>query len=259
MEINPVDLYYEEHGQGIPVIFLHGFPFDHSIWEPLVPMLRDRARLILPDLRGFGRSPVTDETYTMRLQAEDIARLMDRLEIEKGVLVGHSMGGYISLAFAQAYPNRLLGLGLVATQSAADSPERRQARYKTAEAVAHKGARVVASNMVSTLTPKVDLVEPISDLILKAPSAGIVGALKGMAERSDLTGDLSRIAVPAVVLLGSSDQLLPRERVEMMAQMMPKGWLVEIPNAGHMLMMEDPQAVAAHLIELFQRVDPGNR
>lgn len=259
MEINPVDLYYEEYGQGIPAIFLHGFPFDHSIWEPLVPMLRDKARMILPDLRGFGRSPVTDDIYTMRLQAEDIVRLMDRLEIEKAVLVGHSMGGYISLAFAQAYPTRLLGLGLVATQAAADTPERRQSRYKTAEAVAHKGARVVASNMVNTLTPKRELIEPISELILKASPAGIEGALKGMAERHDLTSELSNITVPAVVLLGSSDQLLPRDRVEMMAQMMPKGWLVEIPNSGHMLMMEDPQAVAGPLTELLHMVDPVSR
>src|SRR5512133_3839444 len=154
MEINPVDLYYEEHGQGTPVIFLHGFPFDHTIWKPIVPLLKNEARLILPDLRGFGKSPVPDGVYTMRLQAEDIKQLMDKLAIEQAVLVGHSMGGYVALSFAQAYPSRLLGLGLVATQASADNPERRQSRYKAAEAVAHKGAKVVASNMVSTLTPK---------------------------------------------------------------------------------------------------------
>src|SRR5512133_1931525 len=160
MERNPVDLYYEEHGQGMPVIFLHGFPFDHSIWEPLVPLLSKDVRLILPDLRGFGRSPVTDDIYTMRLQAEDVVHLMDRLEIEQAVLVGHSMGGYISLAFAQAYPGRLLALGLIATQAAADAPERRQSRYKAAEAVTRKGARVVASDMVNKLTPRTELLEP---------------------------------------------------------------------------------------------------
>jgi 3-oxoadipate enol-lactonase len=254
MEMKPVDLYYEEHGQGLPVIFLHGFPFDHTIWGPLVPLLRENARLILPDLRGFGSSPVTDDVYTMRLQAEDIARLMDHLELEKAILVGHSMGGYVSLAFAQAYPGRLCGLGLVATQAAADTPERRQARFKTAEAVAHKGARVVASNMVSMVTHHQELVKPISELILRAHPSGIVGALKGMAERHDLTGGLSNIMVPAVVIAGTADQLLPRDRVETMAQMLPKGWLVEIPDTGHMLMMEDPQAVAAALRQLFEMV-----
>lgn len=252
MEINPVELYYEEHGAGIPAVFLHGFPFDHSIWEPVVPLLRERARLILPDLRGFGRSPVTDDTYSMRLQAEDVVRLMDALDIEKAVLVGHSMGGYVSLAFAHAYPNRLLGLGLVATQAAADNPERRQSRYKTANSVQHKGARVVASSMVQTLTKQPELVEPIKQLILNAHPTGIVGALKGMAERQDLTGELSRVQVPALVLYGASDQLLPREPVEMMTQMLPKGWMVDIPNAGHMLMMEEPAQVAGALALLFQ-------
>ncbi len=255
MELNAVDLYYEEYGQGIPVVFIHGFPFDHTIWEPLVPLLSEHARMILPDLRGFGHSPVTEGAYSMRLLAEDIARLLDRLEIEKAVLVGHSMGGYISLSYAQAYPGRLLGLGLVATHAAPDSPERRQTRYKLAESVAHKGARVVASNMVNTLTPKKELLEPINELILRAHPTGIAGALKGMAERHDSTGALSSICVPAVVIVGKADQLLLRENVETMAQILPKGWLVEIPDAGHMLTMEDPQAVAAALLEMFQMTE----
>ncbi len=259
MELNAVDLYYEEYGQGIPVVFLHGFPFDHTIWEPLVPLLRDQARMILPDLRGFGHSPVTEGVYPMRLLAEDIAHLMDRLEIEKAVLVGHSMGGYASLSFAQAYPGRLLGLGLVATHAAADSPERRQTRYKLAESVVHKGARVVASNMVSTLTPRKELLEPINELILRAHPEGIAGALKGMAERHDLTGALSGITVPAVVIVGKADQLLLRENVETMAQMLPKGWLVEIPNAGHMLTMEDPQAVADALLQMFKHAEAAEK
>lgn len=256
MELNPVDLYYEAQGEGIPAIFLHGFPFDHSIWEPLVPLLKKEARMILPDLRGFGRSPVEGDTFTMRLQAEDIVHLMDRLAIEKAVLVGHSMGGYVTLAFAQAYPDRLLGLGLVATQAGADSPERRQSRLKTAEAVTHKGAKVVASDMVSALTNRKELLEPIQALIMQAQPAGIVGALKGMAERHDMTEELLHISVPAVVIAGAADQLVSKDRVETMAQMLPKGWLVEIPNAGHMLMMEDPQAVAAHLSQLFKMVEP---
>lgn len=256
MEMNPVELYYEEHGHGMPVVFLHGFPFDHSIWEPLVPLLQEETRMILPDLRGFGKSPVTDNVYSMRLLAEDIARLLDDLKIDKAVLVGHSMGGYVTLAFAQAYPNRLLGLGLIATHAAADAPERRQARYKTAESVTHKGARVVSSDLVNTLTPRQELLQPIRDLILQAHPKGIIGSLKGMAERSDMTGELSEIAVPAVVMLGTSDQLLHKEQVQMMAQMLPKGWLVEIPNTGHMLMMEEPQAVAGPLRQLFRMVEP---
>lgn len=253
MEFNPVDLFYEAYGEGTPVVFVHGFPFDHSIWMPLVPLLRDQARLILLDLRGFGQSPVTEDVYTMRLMAEDIAHLLDRLEIEKAVIVGHSMGGYVTLSFTQAYPGRVMGLGLVATQAAADNPERRQARLKTAESVTHKGARVVASDMVKKLTPKEELIQSISDMILRTHPTGIVGALKGMAERPDMTGALLGMDVPAVVIAGTADQLISRENLETMAQMLPKGWLVDIPNAGHMLTMEEPQQVADALRQMLDK------
>jgi 3-oxoadipate enol-lactonase len=252
MEVNPVELFYEEQGQGFPVIFLHGFPFDHTIWEPVVENLNGEARLILPDLRGFGRSPVTEGVYSMRLLAADILHLMDRLDVEKAILVGHSMGGYVSLAFASAYPGRLAGLGLIATQAAADAPERRQARYKTADSVAGKGARVVASDMVNSLTPNKDLLKPIKDLILRSHPTGLVGSLKGMAERPDMTGSLGSISVPSVIIAGTADQLLPMERMQTLAQMLPKGWLVEVQGGGHMLMMEEPQHVAGALRQLIQ-------
>src|SRR5512144_1307135 len=121
----PVNLAYEEHGEGTPVILTHGFPLNRSIWYPVVPKLSEKVHLILPDLRGHGQSPVPEGVYSMRLLAEDLRALMDQLNIEKVVLAGHSMGGYVSLAFARAYPGRLAGLALVATQAAADSPERR--------------------------------------------------------------------------------------------------------------------------------------
>jgi pimeloyl-ACP methyl ester carboxylesterase len=129
MDLVPVELYYEEFGQGVPVILLHGFPLNHTIWMPVVERLQSHVRVITPDLRGHGKSPATDGDYSMRLMAEDIHALMNRLDIPKAVLVGHSMAGYASLAFARAYPGRLAGLAMVASQAEADTPEKRQARY----------------------------------------------------------------------------------------------------------------------------------
>jgi pimeloyl-ACP methyl ester carboxylesterase len=258
MDFNPVDLYYEEYGSGQPVIFLHGFPFDHTIWNPIIPLISNQARIILPDLRGFGKSPVSEGIYSMRLLAEDIYQMMNRLKIGKAILVGHSMGGYASLAFAHAYPSHLSGLVLVSTQAAADSPERRQARYKTAEAVSHKGARVVASSMLPSLTPKQELLPGIKEIILRAHPSGVVGSLKGMAERHDLTGILSDIHVPAVVLAGTNDQLLPMEKMATLAQMLPKGWLVEVQGGGHMLMMEEPQQVSSAICQVITLAETEN-
>lgn len=254
MEAPVMELYYEELGQGTPVVFLHGFPFDHEIWQSVVPLVAKEARVILPDLRGHGRSPVPDGVYTMRQMAEDVVQLLDRLEIEKAVLVGHSMGGYVSLAFAHAYPGRLLGLGLVATQSAADNPEKRQSRLKLASSIKRRGMKPVVSDMLPKLTSRQDLLPPLMEVMLRTSPVGAAGALKGMAERPDMTGLLAEIQAPALVLTGLDDQLLPLENVKMMAQMLPKGWLVEVPETGHMLMMEAPEKVAEALCQLVQMV-----
>ncbi len=252
MQYESVALACEEFGQGKPVVFLHGFPFDHSIWHPLVPHLEKRARLILPDLRGHGQSPAPEGVYTMRAMAEDVVRLLDRLEVDKAVIVGHSMGGYVSLAFAHAYPGRLAGLGLVATQAGADSPERRQARLKAARLVPRRGVKPVVDGMIAKVTSRPELLPQLTELMMRANPIGVVGALRGMAERPDMIGLLADITAPAVVLAGARDQLVTMEAMKMMAQMLPKGWLVEIEDGGHMPMMESPEAVAEALGQLIE-------
>jgi 3-oxoadipate enol-lactonase len=251
MDTKPVPLAYEEHGQGKPVVLVHGFPLNRTIWHPLLPALAGQARLILPDLRGHGQSPVVEGTYTMRSLADDLLDLLDRLEIEKAVLVGHSMGGYVCLAFAHAYPHRLGGLGLVSSQAGADTTERRQARLLQAKEVARKGPAAIASSMAGKLTNRPELVEILRNMILHAPRQGIVGALKGMAERPDATDWLADITVPAVVIAGGQDILIPGERSRLMAQLLGRAGLVEIPTAGHMPMMEEPQAVSVALKQLI--------
>lgn len=251
MDYQSVELAYEEFGQGAPVVFLHGFPFDHTIWTPLVPHLQQRARLIMPDLRGHGNSPAPVGVYRMRDMAEDVVCLLDKLKIERAVLVGHSMGGYVSLAFAHAYPGRLAGLGLIATQAGADTPERRQARLRTASQVLRKGTKLVVNQMINRLTPDTRLLQPLAELMLRARPEGVAGSLRGMAERPNMEGVLSGIGVPAVVIAGDKDDLLPSEAMQTMAQMLPKGWLVEIAGAGHMLMMEAPDRVTEALGQLI--------
>jgi len=193
----------------------------------------------------------------MRLIAEDVLTLLDTLKIERAILIGHSMGGYASLAFAQAYPHRLAGLGLVCTQAGADAPERRQARYQTAEEVGRKGVKVVAENMAPKLTKNPELVKPLQKLIMQNKPKGIIASLKGMAERPDALGWLSAISVPAVVLAGKADGLVSPERAQTMTQLLGKAWLVELPGVGHMPMMEAPQATADALNQLIQRVISG--
>lgn len=250
MDLVPVELYYEEFGQGFPVILMHGYPLNHTIWMPVVERLQAHARVITPDLRGHGKSPVTDGEYSMRLMAEDIHALMNRLDLPKAVLVGHSMAGYVSLAFARAYPGRLAGLAMVASQAEADSSEKRQGRYITAEEVGRKGVRQVAKSMLPKLTPRKELAADLMEIMLKTPKKGVIGTLKGMAERPDALEWLAEIEVPAVVIAGEQDAIIPLERARTMTQMLRRGWLVEIPEAAHMPMLETPQVVADTIQQL---------
>jgi pimeloyl-ACP methyl ester carboxylesterase len=256
MPNHEIPLAFEEHGSGLPVVFIHGFPFDHSIWNPIVPLLEQHARLILPDLRGFGVTPMPEapETYSMRSLADDILALLDLLQIEQAVLVGHSMGGYVALAFAHAYPQRLAGLGLVSTQASADSPEKRQGRMKTAEQVRRRGVARALEGMAHKLTTRPELEEQITELINRQDPGAVIAALKAMAERRDSTENLAGISVPAVVISGSEDSTIPLERSQEMNQLLGRSWLVEIPGAGHMPMMEYPEAVADALHKFFHSV-----
>jgi len=254
INILPVELFYEEQGTGLPVILLHGFPYNHTVWQPVASRMACDARLILPDLRGHGQSPVTEGVYTMRIMVEDIINLMDRLSLEKVVLVGHSMGGYIALDFARAYPSRLAGLGLVASHAAADSPERKMARYKTAREILKHGVHRYADGNAARVTFNPDLAPVLHAIMMTTPPLGAAGAMKGMAERLDSMELLPQINVPAVVVLGESDLFIPPEVPETMEQLLPKGWLVKIPATGHVPMMEKPDEVSEALCDLLRAV-----
>ncbi len=250
MELNPVELYYQDQGNGHPVVMLHGFPLDHTIWQPVVRLLDGKARFITPDLRGYGKSPDRSEVHSMRLLVEDVLLLLDRLKLERVVLVGHSMGGYVSLAFAQAYPHRLSGLGLISTQADEDTPERRQARLRTARDVRTKGSDLVAHGMPSKLTLNPEIQQQLHEMMHTMRPQSVILSLKGMAERSDANSWLPTIKVPALVIAGEMDQLIPLQKSRDMVTMLNKGWLIEIPEAGHVPMMETPQKVADGLLQL---------
>lgn len=251
MELKTVDLAVETHGQGTPLVLLHGFPLRRTIWKPVVPLLKDKARLILPDLRGFGESPVQVKEYSMRLLAADVLALLDRLQLDKVVVAGHSMGGYVALEFAHAYPNRLSGLALIASQADADTPERRQARLITARDVRRKGINYIADGMPPKLTRDEAIQQVLKQMIAGCPVDVAEAALKAMADRRDANPWLPGIKVPLVVVAGGKDQLIPVEKSTTLVKLASKGWAVEIAEAGHMPMMETPEKVAEALTQLI--------
>jgi 3-oxoadipate enol-lactonase len=247
INVNGVRLAYERRGTGSPLVLLHGYPLDHHLWDEVAPLLTDTFELILPDLRGFGESSTVDSFYTMEDIASDIAALLDHLEIEKTAMVGHSMGGYVALAFLRLYPERLTGLGWVSTQVLADAPDRRDGRYKSAAEVADKGIASVVETMTPKFTSDARLQEFARESMERQQPAGYIGALKAMAERLDSTPLLSSINIPVVIVHGDADLLIPLDRAREVKAALPNAHLVEIHGAGHMPMMEDKKKTAEAL------------
>ncbi len=254
MDQKTVRLHYTEQGAGTALILVHGFPLDHTIWDAVVDQIPDTIRVICPDLRGYGQSPATEGIYSMALFASDLAALMDRSGIEKAVLAGHSMGGYISLAFAKNYSDRLAGLALVTSQAAADLPERKQGRYQLADLVEQQGAGAVVEASLMKYSPNARILEVTRSLMLRTDPKTISASLRGMAEREDMREYLAEIDVPALVIAGEVDELIAARGSEEMARMLPQGQLVIVPGGGHMAMLEAPDIVADALATLMLRL-----
>lgn len=250
LEINGIRLAYDRRGKGKPLVLLHGYPLDHHLWDEVVPLLEDQFDIILPDLRGFGRSSTLDSFYTMEDIASDIVGLLDSLGIQKAAIVGHSMGGYVALAFARLYPGRVTGLGLVSSQLLGDTPARRDDRFKTAAEVADKGTASVVETMTPKFTSDPRLQEFARNSMERQQPAAYIGALKAMGERMDSTPLLASINYPVVIVHGDADNLIPIDRAREVKAALPSAYLVEIGGAGHMPMMEAKEKTAEALRHL---------
>ena len=250
VNVNRIHLAYERRGQGTPLVLLHGFPLDHHLWDEVVPLLEDSFDIIVPDLRGFGNSTMIESALSMDDYASDIASLLDHLNIQKAAIVGHSMGGYVALAFARLYPERVSGLGLVSSQVLADPPERKEGRYKSAADVEANGIGSVVEAMAPKFTTDQKLQAYARDSMQRQQPAAYIGALKAMAERADSTPLLSSFHFPVVIVHGDSDSLIPIDRAREVKQALPQAHLVELQGAGHMPMMEAAEKTAEALRHL---------
>lgn len=251
INVNGIQLAYTRRGKGTPLVLVHGFPLDHHLWDEVVPLLEGTFDLILPDLRGFGESSAVDSFYTMEDYASDLAGLLDHLGIQKAAMAGHSMGGYVALAFVRLFPERVRGLGLVASQVLADSEERKQGRYKSAAEVAEHGIGSVVEAMTPKFTPDEKLQAFARESMERQQPAAYIGALKAMAERVDSAPLLSSFNFPVVLIHGDADSLIPIDRAREVKAALPEAHLIEIRGAGHMPMMEAKEQTAEALKHLI--------
>jgi len=250
IKVNGIEIAYVQRGLGNPLVLLHGYPLDHHLWDEVVPLLEETFDLIVPDLRGFGESTTVNTPYTMDDFATDIAQLLDMLGIQKTAIVGHSMGGYVALAFARLYPKRVRGLGLVSSQVLADPLEGKERRYKIAADVEQNGIGGVVDVMTTKFTSDPALQAFARKSMEAQKPAAYIGALKAMAERVDSTSILPTFNFPVVLVHGDADTLIPIDRAHEVKAAIPNAYLVEISGVGHIPMLEAKEKTAEALKHL---------
>ena len=259
--VEGVRLACEDVGSGPPIVLLHGFPLDHSMWNAQIAGLQSHFRVIAPDLRGFGASQLADgdaeNGVGMERYAADLVALLDWLQVkEPVVLAGLSMGGYVAWQAVLRWPERFRGLIPCDTRAVADADEPRAARFKMAEAAMQAGNSSPALVMIPKLLgaetreqrPEIELL--LRAIIERQTAEAVAAAQRGMARREDVRGKLDTITAHSLCIVGVEDVISPPAEMHEIAALLAKSGdddvaLVEIEHSGHMTTMENPAAVTA--------------
>jgi 3-oxoadipate enol-lactonase len=260
-KINDLTLSYIDEGSGDVILLIHGFCGSPAYWEKIIPDLGKNYRVIAPALRGHGKSSAVSDPYTTSDMATDIKHLLDELQIHKVIMFGHSLGGYVTLSFAEQFSDRLAGFSLVHSTSHADNEEAQQGRSKSIELICENGVEPLVKNLVPKLfAPEysksmVEEVEFVTEIGLNTSVTGAKGALRAMRERPERHAVLSKSQVPSLLIAGEFDQIIPIEKVfsvesENIEQ-------VVLTEAGHMGMIEKPTELTNIILNFVKKCLPG--
>ena len=252
----PMELAYEERGSGPVLLFIHGFPFDRTMWVAQLAGLAKIRTAVAVDLRGHGLSDVmSGGDFSMDLFADDVAKTLDAIGTEKADIAGLSMGGYVLFSFWRRHPERARSLIFIDTKAEADSDEAKAGREKTAETAASQGMQPIYETLASKVvgsSPSVEVQDKLKEMMLgTAPEVAAADAL-AMRDRADSTADLPNITVPVLWLHGEEDALMPIEGARASAAKVPGAKFVSIPKGGHVSPMENPEAVNAAIQEFLK-------
>jgi len=229
---------YKIEGQGPAIIFLHGHMESSQIWKKYSKKLCARFRVIRINLPGHGKSSVFSETHSMEFMAEAVTAVIHHEKVDKALVVGHSMGGYVALALSEAHPEMLKGLILFSSISFADTKERQNDRERAMKAAdAHK-MKYITSVIPNLFFERSGLkankrIFKLVKIAAKQPKEGIIAAIHGMQIRKDRTHILQSLNVPILFIAGKDDFLIPLERMEEMSKQVPNAKLTVIENCGH--------------------------
>lgn len=258
--VNGVNLAVDIRGRGPAILFIHGYPLDHAMWEPQLAGLDGWLR-IAPDLRGMGQSDAPDLGYSMATYADDLLALLTTLGVDKAVICGLSMGGYVAFEMLRRAPERVRALIVVDSRAEADTAEIRRARDAEAGKAREGGPDAIADNMLPKFFDNrptaVDqaIQDQIRRVIVATPYAGLLGAIGALRDRPDSFATLrAQQELPALVIVGEEDKITPPERAQAMVDVLPNGELVVIPGAGHLASLERPDAVNTAMRGFLERL-----
>ncbi|MFJ8626696.1 alpha/beta fold hydrolase [Kitasatospora sp. NPDC093550] len=254
-----------ESGTGTPLVLLHAFPLNASMWssqlDALPGLTGDGARVLAPDQRGFGGTELGSDEPSLDAVADDLALLLDAAGIERAVVGGLSMGGYVALAFARRHPGRLSGLLLANTLATADTDDVRANRERIAAAVtARDSVRLLLEERLAAKLLGPDsqhLVERVESMIAAAPPATVAWTQRAMAARPDALDVLAGLRVPVAVVAGAQDAVMAPEAAELMVRARPDAELTVLPGVGHLSALEAPEVFDTAVRALLRRVAAG--
>jgi 3-oxoadipate enol-lactonase len=256
--INNFTLSYDDVGEGrIPVIFLHGFPFDNTMWHSQLDHLKPTFRLIAIDIRGFGKSTDEETTLSIDLFVDDLIKFMDNLSIDKAVICGFSMGGYIALNATARFPDRFAALVLCDTQCSADTDKLLKNRMESIEEIKANGVIGFNEGFIKkifhkdSLKTKKELVKQVRSIVFSNTSHIICEGLNVLAKRSETCSSLKDINIPTLILCGSEDEVTPLAQSELMHEQIKGSILKVIEQAGHVSVIEQPGIFNKHLGEFL--------
>lgn len=262
INLNGTTICYDDLGKGAtPIIFIHGFPFDKSSWQPQMEFFKNTHRVIAYDIRGFGKSFIGDEELSMRLFADDLVKLMDGLELRKAIVCGLSMGGYILMNAVYRYSKRFEAIILSDTQCIADSSEMKEKRKNAITDIKTGALNNFAEEYVEnvfcsySLSNKKELVKNMKTIILSTSSESIIETLHALAKREKMCQMINEISIPTLILCGKEDKITPLAQSEFMSKNITNSAMQIINNAGHMSNLEQPEGFNLHLSNFISTME----
>ena len=250
------NLFFEQRGQGRNFILIHGFPMHHKVWESFGSRFTNSYTVITPDLPGFGKSPLLPPGFSLSQVADQLIQLVLDNSFDDGVLVGHSLGGYVALAMVEKRPDLFAGLGLFHSTAYPDSEEKKQARNKAIEFVNKNGAKAFATNFIAPLfsDPNHGAIEKVKSIAAESKEGAVIGYTMAMRDRPDQTKTLKSFKKPTLFLAGEKDPGIPVETIHRQAAECQKPEIHVLSNVAHMAMFEQPEEAASKINGFLSKI-----